>query len=176
MTGTGRALALAATLVCISALGRIGIMAPMPRVWSPFPTLTIVPVFWALAATNEAPKLHWISLWAVPMLVGPLLLLAWHPRLVIGTSEVPRRSWWGLGALTLLTGVAFWGGWDYGLKYQSRSYVVGLLVLNVLLLLSAWGTLAWARRHPSPTRTLIAHGWVVGWLVWVALPWLGELP
>jgi len=176
MTVSGRVLTLVGILTCVGALGRVGIMAPMPRVWSPFPAATITPVFWTLAATREARNLHWLSLWAVPMMIGPLLLLTWYPRLAVGASEVPRRSWWGLGALTLLTVVAFWGGWDYGVKYQTRSYVVGLLALNAALLISAWALLLWAKRRPSPGRTLIAHAWVVGWLVWVALPWLGELP
>jgi hypothetical protein len=176
MTVSRHVWALAAALLLVSALGRVGIMAHVPVVWSPFPTVTILPVFWTLAATGEAAKLRWVCLWAVPMLIGPLLLLAWHPRLARAASGVPRRSVWGLGALTLLSGAAFWGGWDYGLKYQSRSYVIGLLALNLFLLITAWWLLVWAKRQPSPGRTLLAHAWVVGWLVWVALPWLGELP
>jgi hypothetical protein len=170
------AIALAAAIACISGLGVVGVMAGAPRVWSPLPAITIIPMFLALEVTGEPHELQWISLRALPMLIGPILLFAWHPRLVSGASGVPRRSWWGLSALTLLTAVAFWGGWDYGLQYQSRAYVLGVLALNLVLLVTAWALLAWTRKHPSPTRTLISHAWVVAWLVWVAFPWMGELP
>jgi hypothetical protein len=38
------------------------------------------------------------------------------------------------------------------------------------------GTAHLGHKTASSARTLIAHTWVVAWLVWVALPWLGELP
>jgi hypothetical protein len=110
------------------------------------------------------------------MLIGPLLLLVWHPRLAIGAQTVPRRSWWGLGVLTILTGLVFRVGWGLGIRYQSARYVWCLLVLNIVLLGCAWWLLWRASRAQSFRRTLLAHTWVVGWLVWVAFPWLGELP
>jgi hypothetical protein len=75
-----------------------------------------------------------------------------------------------------LTAAHFVLGWDYGIEYQGKVYVITLLVLNIAALIATWAALWRARRRRTFQTTLTAHALVVAWLVWIAFPWLGELP
>jgi hypothetical protein len=110
------------------------------------------------------------------MLVGPVLLIGWYPRLISGAARVPTRSIVGLVLLSVFTIVDFILGWHYGVTYQGTAYTMVLLFLNAVALTLGW-TLLWsARTRQQFRRTLAAHTFIVVWLVWIAFPWLGELP
>ena len=164
----------AALLVAIA--GYIGSASGFPTVRSPLPLATTLPIFWFWMAVHEASSLRWIIEYAIPALVGPFLLLAWHPRLLNGVGHVPRRSVIGLLLLSLLTFIDFVLGWKYGIKYQGKEYTTALLVLNVTAIGTAWVLVGYARKRAEFVPTLAAHTFVTAWLVWVAFPWLGELP
>jgi hypothetical protein len=180
MSNTGRqphAAAIAGVAVAALAVaGYIGSASGVPTVRSPLPLATTLPIFWFWVAVDEAPQLRWVIDYAIPMSVGPLLLLAWHPCLTVGADFVPRRSLVGLLVLSALAVAHFVFGWDYGMKYQGKVYVTALLVLNVAALITTWAALLRARRWRKFRSTLIAHALIVAWLVWIAFPWLGELP
>jgi uncharacterized membrane protein YtjA (UPF0391 family) len=167
------------TCVAVAVLalaGCAGSAAGVPRIASPLPFVTTLPmsVFWA--AVREAPELRWVLEFVVPALIGPALLFAWHPKLLKRAENVPRRSLIGLPMLSALTIMWFLSGWQYGLKYQTRAYVISVALFNAAALMVAWGLLAFARKRRSFKTTLLMHSFVVAWLVWIAFPWLGELP
>jgi uncharacterized RDD family membrane protein YckC len=94
---------------------------------------------------HEARALRWVIEYAIPAVVGPLLLLAWHPRLLAGADEVPRRSSVGLVLISILTVADLAFGWQYGLKYQGKSYTMALVLLNAVAMSVAW-VLLWVAR------------------------------
>jgi hypothetical protein len=165
----------AAAIAVLAAAGRFSISEGVPAAWAPLPLAVVIPVFGALSATCEAVSLRWIPQ-AVPALVGPVLFFAWHPRLVTGTSLIPRRTIIGLAVLSLLAVAHFVLGWNFGLRYQGQSYVVGVACANVAAIAACWFLVIYARRRSSFEATLLAHASVALWLTWIAFPWLGELP
>jgi hypothetical protein len=136
----------------------------------------VIPIFWAIRFTGQGQGLDWVWEHAVPGVVGPALLLAWNPRFLTGAAGYPRRSTVALALLSMLSVAWFWSGWSLGTRYESASYVHGVCGLNIVVLAFAWVFALRARRSPSSRSTLLAHWTVVFWLVWVAFPWLGELP
>jgi hypothetical protein len=120
-----------AAAAALAVVGYVGSASGFPTVWSPLPLATTLPIFWFWEAVGEAQSLRWVVDYGIPMLMGPLLLLAWHPRLAVGADDVPRRSFLGLVLLSVLAAAHFVFGWNYGLKYQSQGYVRAVLVLNV---------------------------------------------
>ena len=143
---------------------------------SPLPLATTLPIFWFWMGVHEARALRWVIEYAIPAVVGPLLLLAWHPRLLAGADEVPRRSSVGLVLISILTVADLAFGWQYGLKYQGKPYTMALVLLNAVAMSVAWVLLWVARKRRTFWSTLVSHAFVAGWLVWIAFPWLGELP
>jgi hypothetical protein len=125
---------------------------------------------------HEAAGLRWVIEYAIPALIGPLLLLTWHPRLLTGAHEVPKRSAVGLAVISILIVADLATGWKYGVKYQGKEYTTAVVLLNTVAMGVAWVLLGIARRRGIFVFTLVAHVFVAGWLVWIAFPWLGELP
>jgi hypothetical protein len=164
-----------AAVAALAAAGRFSISEGVPAAWAPLPLAVMIPVFWAMSATGEALSLRWLPQ-AIPSLVGPVLFIAWYPQLLTGASQVPRRTLIGLVVLSALTAIHFVLGWDFGLKYDGRSYVVAVTCANVAAIAACWGFVIYARRRPSFEATLLAHAFVALWLAWIAFPWLGELP
>jgi len=163
-------------LVIVAVAGLVGSASGVPTVLSPLPAATTLPMFGFLIAVREAASLRWVVQYAVPTVVGPCLLLAWNPSLLKAAAKVPRRSIVGLAVLSGLTVAAFAYGWAFGVKYQGHRYTFVLCVLNAAALMIAWSLLWLARRRDHFVTTLAAHAFVVAWLVWIAFPWLGELP
>ncbi len=168
--------ALACVVLSLGALGVASSHAGSPKPFAPFPMIVLVPQFWSLVATHEARSLRWVTEFAVPAVIGPALFLLWNPGLLFRASTYPRRSTFGLACLSLLSVAWFWAGWPLGVKYEGQRHVVTVLLLNALALACAWAMALLARRQPSAERNLMGHAVVVGWLVWLAFPWLGELP
>jgi hypothetical protein len=125
---------------------------------------------------GEAAGLRWVVAYAIPAVIGPLLLLKWHPRLVTGAEDVPKRSAVGLTVISILTVIDLASSWKYGVEYQGNEYTVTLVLLNAVAMGIAWLLLKAARRGRTFASTLVSHAFVAGWLVSIAFPWLGELP
>ncbi len=140
------------------------------------PLATTVPIFWFWMGVHEAAALRWVIEYAIPAMVGPLLFLAWHPRLLAGAEDVPTRSLVGLALISILTVYDLAFGWQYGVKYQGKPYTLALVIVNAVAMCVAWVLLGIARKRRIFWTTLASHAFVVGWLVWFAFPWLGELP
>ena len=168
-------LRLGCALASLSAVGIAGTLIGYPQHYAPLPDAVITPTFLAVRATGQGRGFDWLWQYAVPALVGPVLLLTWHPGLARGAEGYPRRSFIGLLALTVLTAWWFRVGWALGVKYEDVLYVRGVCGVNVAMLTACWATAARAARGGSAGSTLLAHWAVVLWLVWVAFPWLGEL-
>src|SRR5689334_24775063 len=114
---------------------------------------------------HEAAALRWVIEYAIPAMVGPLLFLAWHPRLLAGADEVPRRSLVGLALISILTVYDLAFGWQDGLKYQGKPYTVALVFLNAVAMVVAWVLLWIAQKRRAFWTTLVSHAFVAGWLV-----------
>jgi hypothetical protein len=71
--------------------------------------------------------------------------------------------------------IHFWLEWPRGLRYHGEAYTIGVLSTNAVAIGLGWLLLWFARRADTFLATLVAHTWIVGWLVWQAFPWLGEL-
>jgi len=157
----------------VASAGFAGIARGGPTIFSPLPATTIIPTLWLAmhVASQHARLLELI----VPALVGPLLLIMWYPRLLAGANQVPRRSLIGLTALSLLTIIDFAFEWGHALTYHTAPYVHGVAALNGVSIGFAWMLLYRAVRVRTFVATLVAHVWIVAWLVWLAFPWLGEL-
>jgi hypothetical protein len=126
--------------------------------------------------SGGANAIQRLMLHIVPALIGPGLLLLWHPRLLAGASRVHRRSFVGLCLISALTAVWFFqgNGWLLGVTWQGARYVWIVFALNVALLALAWALLIVAHRRRAFVHSLMFHSLVVAWLVWVAFPWLGD--
>jgi len=164
-----------AALLVLAIAGHVGVAAGAPTMWSPLPALTILPTLGVLIGTGESTPARWIVEFILPACVGPLLLFAWHPKLLVGARRVPARSVAGLAVLSFLTFLDFWLEWTQGVRYHGETYVRGVFAVNMMALCGAWALLLWARRRQAFTITLAAHTFVAAWLVWFAFPWLGEL-
>jgi hypothetical protein len=164
-----------AALLTLAIAGHVGVAAGAPTMWSPLPALTLLPSLGVLVGIGESTPVRWIVEFILPACVGPILLVAWHPKLLVGVSRVPARSVAGLAVLSLLTFLDFWVEWTQGVRYHGETYVTGVFVVNMLALCGAWALLLLARRRQVFTITLAAHTFVAAWLVWFAFPQLGEL-
>jgi hypothetical protein len=169
-------LTIGAAIVALALAGFMGSASGVPVVRSPLPLATTLPMLWLWMGVHEAPALTWVIEYAIPMLAGPLLLLSWHPKLLRGAWHVPKRSVAGLVILSVLTAADFCFGWEYGIKYQGTGYTFALMFLNTAAVGVSWALLWLARTRRRFGFTLMAHAFVVAWLVWIAFPWLGELP
>jgi hypothetical protein len=165
-----------ATAAVLAVAGLVSSVSGAPIVRPPLPLATTLPVLGFWVAVGEDPNLRWVVEYAIPMLAGPLFLLAWHPRLAVGADYVPRRSLVGLLLLSVLAAAHFANGWSYGMRYQGSSYVIALLCLNLAVLTASWAALCHARRRRTFSAALTTHALVVAWLVSIAFPWLGDLP
>src|SRR4051794_5264245 len=82
----------------------IGLNRGYPTIYSPLPTLTVLPVL--LLPEN----LRWLAL-CVPV----LLFFLWNPGLIANPKPtLPKRTLAVLGVLTVLTLVDFVFEWPYG--------------------------------------------------------------
>src|SRR5712671_2351199 len=134
-------------VLVLAVAGYVGSASGVPRVRSPLPLATTLPIFWFWIGVHEATGLRWVVEYAIPAVIGPLLLLTWHPRLLTGTDEVPKRSAVGLAAISILTVADLAFGWKYGVKYQGKEYTIALMLLNTVAMGVAWVLLTAARRR-----------------------------
>ena len=169
-------IAITVAVAALAFAGYMGLASGYPTMWSPLPVATALPTMLLWVSIGEAPSLRWLVDYVIPGAVGPILLLTWYPGLLSGAEYVPIRSIVGLVLLSALTIAHFVFGWEYGVKYQSAQYTMAMALMNGVAILSACGLLGYARRRRTFASTLVAHATVVAWLVWIAFPWLGELP
>ncbi len=159
-------LIVAAAGICLLIPAWIGLFASgVPTLYSPLPTLTILPAFL-------------LSRWhleTVAVVVPSFLFFLWSPGLLLG-ANVPKRTIALLGFLTLLTVVDFGIEWTYGIRYQVVYYTTGICILNLMWLALLWWATSYCRRHPSFSGNLTCHWLLFAWLGWYAFPYLGELP
>ncbi len=167
-TDVNRRLIVIAAGICLLIPAWVGLFASgVPTLYSPLPTLTVLPAFLLL---------RW-HLETIAILVPSFLFLLWSPGLLVKRQpNVPRRTIALLGLLTLLTIVDFGVEWNYGVRYQGASYTTGICILNLMWLALLWWTVSHWRRHPSFSGNLVCHWLLFAWLAWYAFPYLGELP
>jgi hypothetical protein len=138
----------------------------VPTLYSPLPTLTIVPAFmlsrWHLESFAVA--------------IPSILLLLWIPGLLQNRSQVPTRTVVLLGVLTTLAIVDLAFEWKYGVEYRGLPYTVAVYVINLIWIVCLWWMTIYSRRNPSFRTNLLCHWLLFAWLAWYAFPYLGELP
>jgi hypothetical protein len=127
-----RTAAIGLAVLILAVAGYVGSASGVPTVRSPLPLATTLPIFWFWMGVHEARALRWVIEYAIPAVIGPLLLVVWHPRLLAGADEVPRRSPVGLVLISILTVADLAFGWQYGVKYQGKRYTMALVLLNAV--------------------------------------------
>lgn len=138
-----------------------------PTLYSPFPTLTILP---ALLLS----KWH---LEYMACLTPTTFFFLWNPGLVFkSTPKLPRRTIALLAVLSALGVIDCLFEWNYGIQYHGRRHTLIIYAVEAFWLASLWWIVVWFRRKPSFAGNLIAHWLVFAWLGWYAFPYLGELP
>jgi hypothetical protein len=137
---------------------------------------TVVPVLWAGRVLGGNVVGYWFMRYAMPELIGFALFVLWSPQLLRGSAAVPWRSRVGLVLLTVLDGAALAAGWAYGLRYQGLVHTTALVTLNCIAAILCWVAFVRAYRHATFPNSLLFHASTAVWIVWLAFPWLGELP
>jgi hypothetical protein len=138
----------------------------VPTLYSPLPTLTVVP---ALALSR------W-HLESLAVLVPSILFFAWNLGLLLNQQpNLPRRTVALLGFLTVLTVVDCVLEWKNGVRYQGRSHTLLIYVIDGMWLACLWWAVVRSRRQPSFKSNLLSHWLLFAWLAWCAFPYLGEL-
>jgi hypothetical protein len=139
----------------------------VPTLYSPLPTLTIVPAF----------ELARWDLQYLAVLVPSILFFLWNPGLLLSQRpNLPKRTVVVLGLLTVLTVVDCVLEWKYGVQYRGTRHTIVVYIINVMWLASLWWTVVRFQRHPSFRGNLFSHWLLFAWLAWYAFPYLGELP
>ncbi|SRR6266498_3381641 len=149
--------------VGLLAPGMLSLLGNSPNMAHPGSFLLVLPLFLGVPL-------------ALVFLVGPLLFWLWMPRLFRGSPQVPLRSLLLLLVVAALSFSSLADGWNYGARYQGVAFVHGILWINVLAVLVLGVLLFIGRRTPSFPTNLLAHWFLVAWLVTYAFPYLGELP
>jgi hypothetical protein len=145
----------------------IGLLASgVPTLYSPLPTLTIVP----------ALMLSRWHLESYAIVIPCFLFLVWNPALLQNRSQVPTRTVVLLGILTTLAIVDLAFEWKYGVEYRGLRYTIAISVVNLIWIVCLWWMTIYSRRIPSFRRNLLCHWLLFAWLAWYAFPYLGELP
>jgi len=137
--------------------------------WPTYPVHLLLPAFLVVGHFGKAGL-------ALVVAITPVLFLIWTKALFSGSERIPQRSLVLLGAIVLLSICYFILSWDYGLRWQGRTYTVAVASLNALIavFLAFFG--GFSRRHASFPRNYTFHLSVFAWLSILAFPTLGELP
>jgi hypothetical protein len=167
---------IAAALIGLAIAGWCGMAAVVPTVLSPYPGATVLPVImWSMRSSQGQTLISSGAAMVIPAVLGPMSLLGWHPRLLVGAPRIPTRSVVGFSLLSILAAVYFLFEWPHARTFHTEAYRVGVLTTNVVCISLGWWLLWRARRLGEFRASLLAHTWIVGWLVWQGFPWLGEL-
>jgi len=138
-----------------------------PTLYSPLPTLTILPAF-------VLSRWHLESL---AVLVPSILFFLWSPGLVLKSApNLPKRTIALLGLLTVLTVVDCVLEWRYGVRYRGTRHTIVIYIINATWLAGLWWVIVRSQRQPSFKGNLFSHWLLFAWLAWYAFPYLGELP
>jgi hypothetical protein len=154
--------------LCLLIPAWIGLFSSgVPTLYSPFPTLTVLPAF-VLS--------HW-HLESLAVLVPSILFFLWSPGLLLNQRpNLPKKTFVLLGLLTVLTVVDCVVEWKYGVVYRGARHTILVYVINAMWLASLWWTVVRCQRQPSFVGNLFSHWLLFAWLAWYAFPYLGELP
>ena len=153
---------------CLLIPAWIGLFSSgVPTLYSPLPTLTILPAF-------LLSRWHLESL---AVLVPSILFFLWSPGLLLSQRpNLPKRTIVLLGLLTVLTVVDCVLEWEYGVHYRGTRHTILVYIINAMWLASLWWTVVRSQREPSFKGNLFSHWLLFAWLAWYAFPYLGELP
>ena len=153
---------------CLLIPAWIGLFSSgVPTLYSPLPTLTILPAF-------LLSRWHLESL---AVLVPSILFFLWSPGLLLSQRpNLPKRTIVLLGLLTVLTVVDCVLEWEYGVHYRGTRHTILVYIINAMWLASLWWTVVRSQRQPSFKGNLFSHWLLFAWLAWYAFPYLGELP
>lgn len=119
----------------------------------------------------------WLTIfgWACPALLGVLFWL-WCGALFYGKATGRKRTRAAAALIGLLSFIWFYGGWDYGLKYEGFRFNLTTAIGSFVFAAAIAAILASSRRTDSFIWSLAANFLIFAWLVTYAFPYLGELP
>jgi len=169
MTTAQRNLTGVVIVVLLALLSWLTILPGTPQIYAPLNLLVVLPAF-LMADLLQGDYIY------VGVAVVPFFFRLWCWPVLQGRTTLPTRSVVLLVLAVVLSAASLIFGSRYGVEYQSVSYVVGVVVINVICWVSL-GVLAFlARRRPCFGHNLRFHSALFAWLAWGAFPYLGELP
>lgn len=135
--------------------------------WSPCPYLMFI---------SYAYLEHWLMhapyvLYAIPSTAFLALML---PAAFSNPHRLPIRSLTVLVVATLSTFYWFWSSIGYAFDYQSNAYIIGTIAVNACCVLALWMTWFMLRKRFNFASVVVWNVGLIGWLFWLAFPWLGE--
>jgi hypothetical protein len=154
----------ASTLPAI--LGWIGLL-DQGAWWSPCPYLMFVSYAYLEPWLMHGPYL----LYAVPSTAFLVLML---PTANSTSHRLPTRSLAILGVASLSTCYWFCSSVGNAFDYQSTRYIIGTIAVNACCVLALWVTWWMLRQRFNFASVVAWNVALVGWLFWLAFPWLGE--
>ena len=154
---------LAAGAVIVAAGACLTFLGGMPSITSTL-SLPFILLIWPLS----------LPLWAFPVVSVALFVACsfpYSPR-----SEESKRSLYLAGSVGLLSGAWFVFGYRYAIKYQTFGYFVAVAASGVALFSVACVLLHLARKKKNQDIRVLGSAVLFCWLVWLAFPYMGELP
>ncbi len=157
--------ALVLLCVAIAVITLVSTSTGVPKVYSPFPALVILPAFFGI-------PIPLIAIGSAGMFSASLL------RHFQGKpAPRPNRGLTVVLAMTTgLTALSIVVGWSSGVQYQGSNHTIAVTIANLIFAAIAWTTWSWARIQ-GRSRMQVAFSFTLfAWMFWYALPYLGELP
>jgi hypothetical protein len=162
LTGTLLLFLLSAEPILVGAF-----LGGFPSILTPAPLLLVFPIF-RLGAVSPAAA-------PIAFVIPATLFYLWCKSL----RDPYRKGWSEEIVLALVVGGSFaWfiPDWRLGLRYEGRTYMVGMATMNTLLAISIAALILATRWRQSVILAIITRFFMIAWLATYAFPWIGETP
>ena len=155
--------------------GTLSMISGSPSLLSPNAIVAIMPTLLVAISPFNNPELPYritvlsiIS--AIPMAA---IYYFWVKSL---SNKIPRRSIILFLVVFTLSIPYFIFSWSLGVTWQGLSHTVFMVTINIVVCMLLISLLVSNIKAPGNSSASLFHGILFCWLVWCALPVLGELP
>ena len=158
---------IAFSCVIIGIVSYISVTANSPEVWSPLSVLLLIPLI--IFFGDPVPQIVLLPILAFIVISYPVLC---KNRI----EKVPLYLHVLIGATAIFATYWFVKGFNYGLQFQGRTYVFGLLFINIAFASALiYLGMTYKKSHKWQSILLISALETI-WLFAYAFPYFGELP
>jgi hypothetical protein len=162
---SSRAQILAAVVVTAFVAHALGVLGDgTPTLRSPYPVILTL-----LAFLGIPPIL-------LALCVGALFYLSTRRAAISVDPGFDWRARLALLLSILASAANFIVGWDYGIRYQGKTFVVSCICISAVAVVSLCSIFAANLRRPKAYLALLYYFVLFVWLGTYALPYLGEGP